>query len=167
MLNISNEWQDRWMNNQLIGLDIILTDSGMVIPIKIESIRNDNLFYTFRKEYSISYGSEMPLDELLETYDDPWSEVQINNKIQLEDNSFILCGEGEMGSEGFIVKTDSNNKISWMLYSSSSNPFINMKQIDNTIYIQSTDNFFISLNIMDNSIIIVNEDIHNILKNNR
>ena len=167
MLSISNELQDRWMNNQLIGLDIILADDGMAIPINIESIRNDNLAYTFRKEYSISYGSEMSLDELFDNYDDPWSEVQTNNKIQLDDNSFILCGEGEMGNEGFIVKTDSNNKISWMLYSSSSNPFINMKKIDDTIYIQSTDNFFISLNIMDNSIIIINEDIHNILKSNR
>lgn len=164
MLSNYNELQDRWLNNQLVGLDIIITKSGFVTPIDIEYVENDNLTHTFRKEYSISYGNSSTLEELFDNYDEPWSEIQINDQILINNEYFILCGEGEMGNEGFIVKTDIHNNISWMLYSTTSNPFITIKKIGDIVYVQSSANFYIAVNPVDDSVSIVNEDIQNRLK---
>jgi hypothetical protein len=161
VLNKYNELQSRWENNQLIGLDVIIDKSGVVTPIDIDYVENDNLTHTYGKEYHISYGNKYTLEELFDNYDELWSEIQINDKILLDNDCFIFCGEGEMGNEGFIVKTDINNNVSWMLYSTTSNPFINIKKIGDLVYVQSSANFYISVDMVDNRFSIVNEDIKN------
>ncbi|MBD2782904.1 hypothetical protein ID855_18070 [Xenorhabdus sp. ZM] len=153
------ELQDRWIDNQLIGLDIIYHHSGIVKNIDIDFIKNDKLIHTFQKEYSLSYEGETTLTELFGNYDDPWSEIQVNNKVLLNNDQIVLCGEGEMGNEGFIVKTDTNNNIKWFLYSTTSNPFVNIKQKDNMVYIQSTSNFYAVLNLSNDDVFLLNEDI--------
>ncbi len=159
MLNKCNELQERWINNQLIGLDIIVKDSGVVRPIDIEHIRNSNLTHTYGKQYSISYGKDSTLEELLNNNDELWSEIQINDKLLLNNDYIIFCGEGEMGNEGFIVKTDIDNNIIWTLYSTTSNPFIIIKEIGDIVYVQSSANFYIAINSINDGISIINEAI--------
>lgn len=61
-----------------------------------------------------------------------------------------------MGNEGFIVKTDADNQINWMLFSTTSNPFIELTTNNNIVYIKSTAGFFIALNVTTHEISILN-----------
>ncbi|MBG2711788.1 hypothetical protein I4558_14205 [Proteus mirabilis] len=154
-----NLLQNKWLNNQLIGLDLIYDCSGLIRFIDIDFIKNPQLTYSYQKEYFLLYEGDTTLNTLLKDNDDIWSEIQINNKVFVDDKHIVLCGEGEMGNDGFIVKTDINNNIKWFLHSTTSNPFINIKQKENDIYIQSTSNFYIVLNLINNDIFIHNGNI--------
>lgn len=44
-----NELQKRWLQNQLIGIDVIVKDSGHVKLIDITYTHNENLIDTFKK----------------------------------------------------------------------------------------------------------------------
>ncbi|WP_311754048.1 hypothetical protein [Proteus columbae] len=151
-----NLLQNKWLNNQLIGLDLIYDCSGLIRFIDIGFIKNSQLTHSYQKEYFLTYEGDTTLNTLLKGNDDIWSEIQINNKVFVDDKHIVLCGEGEMGSDGFIVKMDINNNIKWFLYSTTSNPFINIKQKENNIYIQSTSNFYIVLNLINKDIFIHN-----------
>lgn len=154
-----NLLQNKWLNNQLIGLDLIYDCTELIRFIDIDFIKNSQLTHSYQKEYFLSYEGDTTLNTLLKDNDDIWSEIQINNKVFVDDKHIVLCGEGEMGNDGFIVKTDINNNIKWFLYSTTSNPFINIKQKENNIYIQSTSNFYIVLNLINNDIFIHNGNI--------
>lgn len=154
-----NRLQDKWVNNKLIGLDIIFSRKSDIREISIDFIKNNTLSHSYGKEYHLTYNEKTTLNELLKKEDDLWSEIQINNKLFIDNKYIFLCGEGEMGNEGFIAKTDMNNNIMWFLYSTTSNPFISIKKEKNKIYFQSTLNFHIVLNLDNDSISISNVDI--------
>lgn len=156
MKNPTNPIQKKWINNQLIGLDLVYEPSGLIRFIDIDFIDNPQLIHSYQKEYFLSYKGETTVDNLLQSDDDLWSEIQINNKILIDNKYILLCGEGEMGSDGFIVKTDINNNILWFLYSTTSNPFINIERKENIVYFQSTSNFFVKLNLINSNIFIEN-----------
>lgn len=80
-----NELQRRWLQNQLIGIDVIVKDSGHVKLIDITYTHNENLIDTFKKEYVISYGADTTLSKLLQDYKDPWANYQINDRISVDD----------------------------------------------------------------------------------
>ncbi|WP_109409662.1 MULTISPECIES: hypothetical protein [Proteus] len=156
MKNPINPIQKKWINNQLIGLDLVYEPSGLIRFIDIDFIDNPQLIHSYQKEYFLSYKGETTVDNLLQSDDDLWSEIQINNKILIDNKYILLCGEGEMGSDGFIVKTDINNNILWFLYSTTSNPFINIERKENIVYFQSTSNFFVKFNLINSNIFIEN-----------
>lgn len=156
MKNPINPIQKKWINNQLIGLDLVYEPSGLIRFIDIDFIDNPQLIHSYQKEYFLSYKGETTVDNLLQSDDDLWSEIQINNKILIDNKYILLCGEGEMGSDGFIVKTDINNNILWFLYSTNSNPFINIERKENIVYFQSTSNFFVKFNLINSNIFIEN-----------
>lgn len=150
--------QKKWIKNQLIGLDLIYDCSGLIRFIDIDFIKNSQLIHSYQKEYFLSYEGETTLNNLLQSNGELWSEIQINNKILIDDKYTLLCGEGEMGSDGFIIKTDINNNILWFLYSTTSNPFINMEQKESLVYFRSTSNFYIVLDLINNNIFIENDN---------
>ncbi|MBG6031164.1 hypothetical protein I5E97_08880 [Proteus hauseri] len=159
MKKSTNILKNKWINNQLIGLDLIYATSGLIRFIDIGFIENSQLIHSYQKEYFLSYNGETTVDNLLQSNDELWSKIQINNKILIDDKYTLLCGEGEMGSDGFIVKTDINNNILWFLYSTTSNPFISIERKENIIYFQSTLNFYIALDLSNDDISIINQDI--------
>lgn len=159
MKKLTNILKNKWINNQLIGLDLIYATSRLIRFIDIDFIENSQLIHSYQKEYFLSYNGETTVDNLLQSDDELWSEIQINNKILIDDKYTLLCGEGEMGSDGFIVKTDINNNILWFLYSTTSNPFISIERKENIVYFQSTLNFYIALDLSNDDISIVNQDI--------
>ncbi|MCC7685218.1 hypothetical protein [Serratia marcescens] len=154
---IAKEMQSKWESNQLVGLDVIINDVGVVREIDIEFEMNYKFKGTFNKEYKISLGNETTLNALIEQYDEVWSEIQVNNKVQLPDGDFLLCGEGEMGNEGFIARTDGTNRLKWSMYSTTSNPFVNVIEAGKCVYFQSTLGFYIYFDITNNNISIKNE----------
>ncbi|MDI9106149.1 hypothetical protein DMW62_00115 [Serratia marcescens] len=154
---IAKEMQSKWEDNQLIGLDVIINDVGVVREIDIEFEMNYKFKDTFNKEYKISLGNETTLDALIEQYDEVWSEIQVSNKVQLPDGDFLLCGEGEMGNEGFIARTDGINRLKWFMYSTTSNPFVNVIEASKCVYFQSTLGFYLCFDITNNNISIKNE----------
>ncbi|WP_368570615.1 hypothetical protein [Acinetobacter baumannii] len=159
MKKLTNILKNKWINNQLIGLDLIYATSRLIRFIDIDFIENSQLIHSYQKEYFLSYNGETTVDNLLQSDDELWSKIQINNKILIDDKYTLLCGEGEMGSDGFIVKTDINNNILWFLYSTTSNPFISIERKENIVYFQSTLNFYIALDLSNDDISIVNQDI--------
>ncbi|QPB80507.1 hypothetical protein EHE21_14450 [Proteus sp. GOKU] len=154
MKNPTNPIQNKWINNKLIGLDLVCEPSGLIRFIDIDFIDNPQLIHSYQKEYFLLYKGKTTFDDLLQSNDDLWSEIQINNKILIDDKYILFCGEGEMGSDGFIVKTDINNNILWFLYSTTSNPFVSIERKGNIVYFQSTLNFHIALDLINNDIFI-------------
>lgn len=152
--------QEHWTNGELIGLDSIIYSNGTFLKIEIESVRNEALKNTFGREYFLRFVGESFLEEVLNTYenDDLWSEYQANNKVNIDDEYFIICGEGGMGNEGFIARTDLNNNLEWVLFSTTSNPFSQIKILGNNIYVQSSHNFWVMIDKINNkNISIINE----------
>lgn len=147
--------QEKWLSHQIIGLDVFI-DHEQVQEIDIRCTANTKLPQTFNKEYQLFYGKKFALNQLNSLCDDIWSEFQINDQLELAD-CFIFCGEGEMGNEGFIVKTDKNNVLQWMLFSTSSNPFLSIHTKDDLVCIKSTYNFYITFNILSHNIDIIHD----------
>ncbi|MDF9619094.1 hypothetical protein P5705_15715 [Pseudomonas entomophila] len=83
----------------------------------------------------------------------------MNNKLSLESGQVMLCGEGEMGNEGFIARTNKDNNLEWFLFSTTSNPFVDMRRQGDLVYVQSTHNFCVVLNVLDDEVFIVNEGV--------
>ncbi|QHP52428.1 hypothetical protein EH203_00240 [Pectobacterium carotovorum subsp. carotovorum] len=154
-----NELRKKWLENKLPGLDLVIFESGKVQYIDIDFIENNALPHSFNKEYFISHGEISTFKDIADTHDEIWSEIQINNKLSVDKENIFLCGEGEMGNEGFIIKTDINNNIKMVFYSTTSNPFIAIRKIQDNIYFKSTANFHVVVDLFSNDITICNEDI--------
>ncbi|TAI86451.1 hypothetical protein [Pectobacterium versatile] len=154
-----NELKIKWLENKLPGLDLVIFESGKAQYIDINFIENNSLSHSFNKEYVISYGEISTFKDIANTHNEIWSEIQINNKLSVDKENIFLCGEGEMGNEGFIIKTDINNNIKMVIYSITSNPFIEIKRIKDNIYFKSTANFHVVVNLFSDDIKICNEDI--------
>ncbi|WP_211237321.1 hypothetical protein [Paenibacillus massiliensis] len=52
------------------------------------------------------------------------------------------------------MKTDSSNRVKWAIFSTTSNPFVNMIRKDDLLYIQSTANFYVVLNIGNDELLL-------------
>ncbi|WP_212768798.1 hypothetical protein [Pectobacterium versatile] len=154
-----NELKIKWLENKLPGLDLVIFESGKVQYIDIDFIEKNALSHSFNKEYVISHGEISTFKDIANTHNEIWSEIQINNKLSVDKENIFLCGEGEMGNEGFIIKTDINNNIKMVIYSTTSNPFIEIKRIKDNIYFKSTANFHVVVNLFSDDIKICNEDI--------
>lgn len=148
--------QEQWLQHKLLGLDTLIYESGKVINVEIDCIPNDQFIYSFRREYRLNYGEETTLAAISNSYDedDIWSAIQVNDTLWVNEETVVLCGEGEMGNEGFIVKTNSSNRVKWAIFSTTSNPFVNMIRKDDLLYIQSTANFYVVLNIGNDELLL-------------
>ncbi len=149
---MTNKIQDKWNDSSILGMDSIVLKNGLVYLIDIIYSQDDRAKKTFNKLYQLEIGAKTSLDELLENDPDVWSEIQINGELELHDNSKILFGEGEMGNEGFIVKTDAENNIEWSFFSTQSNPFINATIVNEDVHIFSSHGFHMILNKDDDPI---------------
>ncbi|TAJ00051.1 hypothetical protein [Pectobacterium versatile] len=154
-----NELKIKWLENKLPGLDLVIFESGKAQYIDINFIEKNSLPHSFNKEYVISHGEISTFKDIANTHEEIWSEIQINNKLLVDKENIFLCGEGEMGNEGFIIKTDINNNIKMVIYSTTSNPFIEIRRIQNNIYFKSTANFHVVVDLFSDDITICNEDI--------
>ncbi|WP_233449042.1 hypothetical protein [Listeria cossartiae] len=85
-----NELQRRWLQNQIIGIDVIVKDSGHVKLIDITYTHNENLIDTFKKEYDITYGADTTLPKLLQDYKDLWAMKDLLSK-QMQIIRLIGC----------------------------------------------------------------------------
>lgn len=81
---------------------------------------------------------------------------QINDQIVIEDKYIFVCGEGEMGNEGFIVKLDTEGNILWSLYSTTSNPFHQITVSNGQLQFISTANFAVVIDLSTDKISINN-----------
>ncbi|WP_430444149.1 MAG: hypothetical protein ACQZ2J_24605 [Pseudomonas piscis] len=156
--------QERWSDGQLIGLDIIYRQPGVIEPIAIGSVENTELPHTYGRAYSLSREAKTTPGELLAEDDDVWAQVQVNHKLSLSNGQVVLCGEGEMGNEGFIARTDASNHLEWFLFSTTANPFVAIKQEGDLVYVQSTHNFCVVLNLLNDDVLIVNESVFQVAR---
>jgi hypothetical protein len=60
------------------------------------------------------------------------SDIDIFRKIKYKKYT-LYCGEGSYGGDGFIVITDENNKIIWIMFHDKINPIENIEIENNKI----------------------------------
>lgn len=149
-----NILQTKWLEHKIMGLDVIL-NHDQVQMLDILSVENLQLRHQFHREYRLVNGGKLTLKQVISQHHDMWSNFQINDQLEL-DHCLIICGEGEMGNEGFIAKTDKNNALEWMLFSTSSNPFVSIYTKNDLVYLKSTYNFYIVFNLLTHEIYIEN-----------
>ncbi|QQT26782.1 hypothetical protein [Sphingobacterium spiritivorum] len=139
-----NTIQEHWLLSELVGIDAIVFSDGRMKLIDISWNENPEIRNTFGKEYHYNVSGITSLNEIIEKYDnDIWSVCQINDQITTDSAYNFVCGEGEMGNEGFIAKLDRDGNIVWSLYSTTSNPFYKFEYSDGRLRAVSTSNFAI------------------------
>lgn len=62
-----------------------------------------------------------------------------------------------MGSDGFIVRADKYNKLKWFMYSTTSNPFVDVIRVNGWLHIKSTLGFYLDFGNADNDIFLRNK----------
>lgn len=149
--------QEHWSVSELVGIDSIVFSDGSIKLIDISCNKNKEIINTFGKEYHFNVLRTARLDEIIQKYDnDIWSSCQINDQMVIDDNYVFVCGEGEMGNEGFIAKLDKGGNIQWSLFSTTSNPFYQFADCDGQLQVISTANFAIRIDLSTDSMSIDN-----------
>ncbi|EEI93862.1 hypothetical protein HMPREF0765_0484 [Sphingobacterium spiritivorum ATCC 33300] len=152
-----NTMQEHWHQSELVGIDAIVFSDGSMKLIDISANENQEIKNTFGKEYHFSISGTTSLNEIIEKYDnDIWSVCQINDQITIDNLYNFVCGEGEMGNEGFIAKLDIDGKIVWSLYSTTSNPFCKLEYSNGRLRAVSTSNFAVIIDAYGDGITIDN-----------
>lgn len=149
--------QEYWSFLKLVGIDSMVFANGDIKLIDISFQENKQIINTFGKEYHFHVIRETNLNEIVEKYDDDiWSNCQINDQITIDNESVFVCGEGEMGNEGFIVKLDKEGNMVWSLYSTTSNPFLRFSISNGQLQVISTANFAVVIDPSTDNIAIDN-----------
>ncbi|WP_223609498.1 hypothetical protein [Chryseobacterium sp. OSA05B] len=154
---MSNVLQEHWSLLELVGIDSMVFSDGRIKIIDIFSKENKEIVNTFGKEYYLSMVRETDLNEIVEKYDDDiWSNCQINDQIIIDNKFVFVCGEGEMGNEGFIVKLDMDGTMIWSLYSTTSNPFLKFICYNGQLQVVSSAGFAVVVDVSTDNISIEN-----------
>lgn len=97
---------------------------------------------------SIEIGETFNLEDFHETHKQDVCHIDILKEIPLTNGGYSCVGEGSYGSEGFIAYLDKEKKLTWVIYSESSNPFIDITQVnDNTISARSSTDIKIIIDL--------------------
>ena len=95
--------QQKWLNNELIGVNSVLYNSSSETITLINFYKMDNgerLAFPF---------CDTTINSLEKYNKDIWTEIQEYKSIPYKNDEIIKFGEGAMGNEGFICVTDKNN----------------------------------------------------------
>jgi len=97
---------------------------------------------------SIEIGEKFSLEDFHATHKNDVCHIDIFKEIPLNNGGYCCVGEGSYGSEGFIAYLDKDKNLIWVIYSESSNPFIDVTQAnDKTISARSTTNVKITIDL--------------------
>lgn len=76
------------------------------------------------------------------------TKIDVFKEIKLFNGFYCCVGEGSYGSEGFVAYLDERKNLLWVLYSETSNPFINiMEECEGIVVAESSANFKIRLDV--------------------
>ncbi|EBF5850089.1 hypothetical protein FH026_12505 [Listeria monocytogenes] len=76
------------------------------------------------------------------------TKIDVFKEIKLSNGFYCCVGEGSYGSEGFVTYLDERKNLLWVLYSETSNPFVNiMEECEGIVVAESSANFKIRLDV--------------------
>ena len=134
----------KWGEEKVLGgINCFVNQEGRVI------ILNCNRRIVKEKEFHSCIPLCDTTIESLEKYDDDlWSEFDVFTNKVITDNGEIICGgEGQMGNQGFITCTNSNNEFIWSLFFVDSNPFYKINIEGNEVHAFSSYNLVFIINL--------------------
>ena len=118
--NISNIFEEiikLYCKNKLPIMNGIITKDEF---IKI-NINENKLFF-----------NKIDFDKSISLLEENCSDIDIFREIKYK-NYTLYCGEGSYGGDGFIIITDKNNKIIWIMFHDEINPIENIEIGNNKI----------------------------------
>lgn len=68
-----------------------------------------------------------------------WGDCIIEDEFSSEEEKItVLCGEGNLGSDGFVALMNDQGKLKWIAFFDCSNPFIQLKFIDKVVFAETS-----------------------------
>ena len=144
----SDSIQVHWRENELPGINCLVHNSGVVTILNIYSVSSlgEKIYYAFPV-------ADTTINSIEQYNDDVWTECQTHPSYITTNRLKIVCGEGGMGSEGFIAATDiENGELIWALFSTESNPFVRLELNGENVLAYSD---FLSYKIQLNNLMVV------------
>ncbi|MCI0913458.1 hypothetical protein JNA92_14735 [Pseudomonas putida] len=127
-----------WEQELLPIKDAIYFSSGEACSCKIATYPSP----------SIKIGEKFSLEDFHATHKCDVCHIDILKEIPLTNGGYCCVGEGSYGPEGFIAYLDKEKELIWVIYSESSNPFIDVTQVnDKTISTRSTTDIKITIDL--------------------
>ena len=133
--------QQKWLNNELIGVNSVLYNSSSETIILINFYKMDN------GEMLAFPLCDTTINSLEKYNKDIWTEIQEYKSIPYKNDEIIKFGEGAMGNEGFICVTDKNNTLKWSIFFEDSNPIIDCKICEEKLSLTSSNGQKITVNL--------------------
>ncbi len=139
-----------WNNQEILGgIDCLAKNDEKVILL--------NCYTSIINGKERSYCSPLckTTVESLEKYNKQlWALFDVFSNTAIAENGYVIVGgEGEMGNQGFIACTDSNNNFIWSLFFLNSNPFYKIEIIGNEIKAFSSSDLVYKFNLQKPEII--------------
>lgn len=89
--------------------------------------------------YEIKLGLKTSIAELERENKLSWNDCVICDQIVTEEPEIeILCGEGNLGADGFIAVINASDKLDWVAFFDCSNPFLKLAFKEGIIYAESS-----------------------------
>lgn len=107
-------------------MDCIVYPDGEITVLNICRSKNPD---TGELKISITPLCDTTIWSLLKYEKDIWVEVDEWSTLYNE-GGYYISGDGTMGNEGFIAKTDSNNSLLWAIFLTVTNPIKNLNIVD-------------------------------------
>ncbi|PWU30902.1 hypothetical protein DK254_10800 [Pseudomonas sp. RW407] len=132
--------------------NIIELWSNEELPIK------DGVYFSNGKSFSISilaYPAPhicsrgwFDFEEYFKGNQEEVTSIDVTKRVVLKGGACCYVGEGSYGSEGFIAYENNHKLLEWVVYSESSNPFIDIKEGGaNALVAESSAGFKIKISI--------------------
>lgn len=119
--------QEYWKNETIPGINGLTLLNGDVFLFKEQKC---NEFYQYNLSTIDAEESSGELASLFDIY------AEVRNQ---DVAGRVVCGECEMGNEGFIAYESNSGVLQWSIYSSFSNPFLDDLKVVNDIIVVSTE----------------------------
>ena len=129
--------QKHWKSQELPHTSCIaFSDDRLIVLTSFHFIDPNNNDHS---TYYISPLCEAPLENFLKYNPDMWVEITVyDQRIPAPNGGFYICGEGAMGSDGFVAHVSASEELIWAFFSDSSNPFFKLEQIGDRLIAYST-----------------------------
>ncbi len=129
---------DLWAEEQLPIKNGLYWADGRSLAMNIESYPHPRL----------KQGEWFDLSHFHECNPDETTYITMTKRIQLSNGGYGCVGEGSHGSEGFVAYLQPGGQLTWVMYSESSNPFVDIvEEANGVICAHSSANFVLRLHV--------------------
>ena len=124
--------QEYWEKNLIPGINGITFKDGKVL-LYLDGDCRKPVPFKFEETTLLREGKGYSFEDIGREFD---AYVEV---IHIESQGSVICGECEMGDQGFVLFKDNNNIVIWSLFQNFANPFLNDLRIENNIIYVTTE----------------------------